>query len=127
MENTNLTHCQSAGIPRTRLVFLSGRPLLAWELRFPSVGYWNFNQPRCNRGDILMDLLTWGIIAAVVSVLAGGLGFTGVAAGAAGAAKILFGLFLIIALVIFALVLLGVGAVDAVTTLPAWMLINHLV
>jgi uncharacterized membrane protein YtjA (UPF0391 family) len=73
-----------------------------------------------------MDLLFWGVMAAIISVVAGGLGFTGVAAGAAGAAKLLFILFLVIALVIFGLILLGVGAVDAVTMSPVWMLIDHI-
>ena len=61
-----------------------------------------------------MDLLFWAIIALVVSLVAGGLGFTGVAAGAGTIAKILFGIFLLIALVLFLLVLLGVGVVSAV-------------
>lgn len=74
-----------------------------------------------------MDLLFWGVMAAIISVLAGGLGFTGVAAGAAGVAKIMFLLFLVIALVIFGLVLLGIGAADAVTYVPGWMLINQFV
>ncbi len=76
-------------------------------------------------GDFPMDLLFWGVMAAIVSVLAGGLGFTGVAAGAAGVAKIMFILFLVIALVIFGLILLGVGAVDAVSVLPGWMLFDQ--
>ncbi len=57
-----------------------------------------------------MDLLFWAIVALVVSLVAGGLGFTGVAAGAATIAKVLFGIFLVIALVLFLLVLLGIGA-----------------
>ena len=55
-----------------------------------------------------MDLLTWAIIALVVSLIAGSLGFTGVARGAATVAKLLFGLFLVIAVVLFILVLVGV-------------------
>jgi uncharacterized membrane protein YtjA (UPF0391 family) len=57
-----------------------------------------------------MDLLSWAIIALVISVIAGGLGFSGVAAGAATISKVLFGIFLIIALVIFVLIALGIGA-----------------
>lgn len=58
-----------------------------------------------------MDLLTWAIVAFVISLIAGALGFTGVAKGAATIAKILFGIFLVIALIIIALIVLGVGAV----------------
>lgn len=45
-------------------------------------------------------MLKWALIFFVVSLIAGGLGFTNVAAGAAGIAKILFGIFLVIAVVI---------------------------
>jgi uncharacterized membrane protein YtjA (UPF0391 family) len=45
--------------------------------------------------------LTWAIIFAVVALIAGALGFSGVAAGAATIAKVLFGIFLIIALLLF--------------------------
>ncbi|WP_442484297.1 DUF1328 domain-containing protein [Aeoliella sp. SH292] len=58
-----------------------------------------------------MDLLTWAIIAAVVALIAGALGFTNVAAGAAAIAKIFFGIFLVIAIVLFLMVLLGVSLV----------------
>ena len=60
-----------------------------------------------------MDLLMWAILAMVVSVIAGGLGFSGVAAGASTIAKVLFGVFLFIAAVLFILVVLGVGAAVA--------------
>lgn len=60
-----------------------------------------------------MDLLWWAIIALVISVIAGGLGFSGVAAGAATIARVLFGIFLLIAIVIFILVVLGIGAAAA--------------
>lgn len=56
-----------------------------------------------------MDLLTWAIIALVVAVIAGALGFTGVSRGAATIAKILFGIFLVIALILFILILTGVS------------------
>ncbi len=62
-----------------------------------------------------MDLLMWAILAIVVSVIAGGLGFSGIAAGASTIAKVLFGLFLLIAAVLFILVVLGVGAAVAAT------------
>ncbi len=58
-----------------------------------------------------MGLLGWAIVALVVSLIAGGLGFTGVARGAATVAKVLFGIFLVVAVVLFILLLLGVGAV----------------
>jgi uncharacterized membrane protein YtjA (UPF0391 family) len=47
-----------------------------------------------------MTLLKWALICFVISLLAGGLGFTGIASGAASLARILFGLFLLIAIVI---------------------------
>lgn len=57
-------------------------------------------------------MLKWALIFLVISLIAGGLGFSGVARGAATLAKILFGIFLIL-FVIF--VLLAVLAVDVVT------------
>lgn len=62
-----------------------------------------------------MDLLFWAIVALVISLIAGGMGFTGVAAGAAVVSRVLFGIFLVIALILFAMVILGIGAVSAVT------------
>ncbi len=56
-------------------------------------------------------MLSWAVIALVVSLIAGALGFTGVAKGAATVAKVLFGLFLAVALILFVLVILGVGIV----------------
>ena len=52
-------------------------------------------------------MLKWALIFFVISIAAGLLGFTGIAAGAAGIAKILFFLFLAVAL---AMVLIGVLA-----------------
>lgn len=43
-------------------------------------------------------MLRWAVIFLVVSLVAGGLGFTGIAAGAKRIAKILFGLFLVLAI-----------------------------
>jgi uncharacterized membrane protein YtjA (UPF0391 family) len=57
------------------------------------------------------DLLQWAIIALVVSLIAGALGFSGVAAGAGRIAKVLFGIFLVIAIVLFLLVVLGITAI----------------
>jgi len=56
-------------------------------------------------------MLKYAIIFAVISLIAGALGFGGLAAGAAGIAKVLFGLFLILAAVFLVLAALGVGAV----------------
>ena len=56
-------------------------------------------------------MLAWAVIALVVSLVAGALGFTGVAKGAAIVGKVLFGLFLALAIVLFVLVVLGVSAV----------------
>jgi uncharacterized membrane protein YtjA (UPF0391 family) len=58
-----------------------------------------------------MGLLGWAIIALVISIIAGGAGFTGIAAGAATIARVLFGIFLLIAVVLFALLLFGIDAV----------------
>ena len=55
-------------------------------------------------------MLKYAIIFAVISLIAGGLGFGSVAAGSAGIAKILFGLFLILAVIFVVLAALGVGA-----------------
>lgn len=61
-----------------------------------------------NESEAEMDLLGWAVIALVVSLIAGGLGFTGVARGAANIAKILFGIFLVIAVILFILVIVGI-------------------
>jgi uncharacterized membrane protein YtjA (UPF0391 family) len=50
-----------------------------------------------------MGLLGWAITALVVALVAALLGFGGVARGATSVAKVLFGLFLIVALVLFIL------------------------
>ena len=55
-----------------------------------------------------MDLLGWALIAFVIALIAGAFGFTGVAAGAASVGRVLFGLFLIVAVVFLVLALLGV-------------------
>lgn len=56
-------------------------------------------------------MLKYAIVFAVISLIAGALGFGGVAAGAAGIAKVLFGLFLVLAVIFLVLAALGVGAV----------------
>lgn len=59
-------------------------------------------------------MLKYAIIFAIISLIAGALGFGGIAAGSAGIAKILFGLFLILAVVFVVLAALGVGAAKKV-------------
>jgi uncharacterized membrane protein YtjA (UPF0391 family) len=63
------------------------------------------------KGNCSMDLLWWAVIALVVSLIAGGLGFSGVASGAASIAKILFGIFLVIAVLLFIMVIFGLSAI----------------
>ena len=50
-----------------------------------------------------MTLLKWALICFVISLLAGGLGFSGIASGARSLSRILFGVFLVIAIVIVVL------------------------
>jgi uncharacterized membrane protein YtjA (UPF0391 family) len=57
------------------------------------------------------NLLSWAIIALVISLVAGALGFSGVARGAGTAAKWLFGAFLVIAGILFLLFILGVSII----------------
>jgi uncharacterized membrane protein YtjA (UPF0391 family) len=56
-----------------------------------------------------MDLLQWALIAFVVAIVAGLFGFTGIASGAATVGRVLFGLFLIVAVIFLVLALLGVS------------------
>ncbi len=44
-------------------------------------------------------MLKWALIFLVISLIAGALGFTGVARGAATIAKVLFGVFLVLFLI----------------------------
>ncbi len=46
-------------------------------------------------------MLTWALIFLIVALVAGALGFTGVAAGAAVISRVLFGVFLVVFLVLF--------------------------
>ncbi len=55
-----------------------------------------------------MDLLQWALLAFVVSIVAGLFGFTGVSQSTASVGRVLFGLFLIVAVVFLVLALLGV-------------------
>jgi uncharacterized membrane protein YtjA (UPF0391 family) len=56
-------------------------------------------------------MLKWALIFLVVSLIAGALGFTGVASGAARISKILFGIFLAIFVIFLVLALLAGEAV----------------
>jgi len=46
-------------------------------------------------------MLKWAIIAFVISIIAGALGFTGIAQTAATVSKVLFGVFLALAVLLF--------------------------
>lgn len=59
-------------------------------------------------------MIKYAVIFAVISLIAGALGFGGVAAGSASIAKVLFGLFLILAVIFVVLAALGVGAVKKI-------------
>ena len=52
-------------------------------------------------------MLKWALIFLVISLVAGALGFTGVARGAGSIAKILFGIFLAIFVILLILALLA--------------------
>ena len=56
-------------------------------------------------------MLELAIGALVISFLAGALGFTGVARTAGGIAKVLFGIFLVIAIVLLLLIWAGISLV----------------
>jgi uncharacterized membrane protein YtjA (UPF0391 family) len=56
-------------------------------------------------------MLKWAIIFLVISLIAGALGFSGVARGAATIAKVLFGLFLVLFVIFLLLAVFAVGAV----------------
>lgn len=53
-------------------------------------------------------MLSFAIGALVVSIIAGALGFTGIARAASTVAKVIFGLFLAVALILFALLVAGI-------------------
>ena len=48
-------------------------------------------------------MLTWAVVALVIALTAGALGFTGIARAAGTVAKVLFGVFLAVAVVLFVL------------------------
>ncbi|QIG51359.1 DUF1328 domain-containing protein [Nordella sp. HKS 07] len=56
-------------------------------------------------------MLKWAVIFFLISIVAGALGFSGVARGAAGIGKVLFVLFLILAVIVLALIFAGVAVV----------------
>jgi uncharacterized membrane protein YtjA (UPF0391 family) len=58
-----------------------------------------------------VSLLWWAFIAFVVAIVAGALGFRGVESGAATIAKVLFGIFLVLALIFLVMALTGVALV----------------
>ncbi|RIK44911.1 MAG: DUF1328 domain-containing protein [Chloroflexi bacterium] len=58
-----------------------------------------------------MDLLGWALIALVISLIAGALGFTGLAQGAATIAKVLFGIFLVAAVILFIMAMAGISLI----------------
>jgi len=75
-----------------------GEPARAW-----AVQYWL----NAIAEDTLM--LKWALIFLVISIVAGAFGFTGISAGAASIAKLLFGLFLILAILFFILLVTGIN------------------
>ena len=56
-------------------------------------------------------MLRWALIFLVISLVAGALGFTGVARGAGRIAKILFGIFLLIFVIFLVLAILAGEAI----------------
>lgn len=56
-------------------------------------------------------MIELAIGAVIIALVAGALGFTGVARGAATIAKVVFGVFLVGALVLFLLIMLGISIV----------------
>lgn len=51
-------------------------------------------------------MLKWALIFFVISLVAGALGFTGIAAGAGRIARLLFGLFLVLAIIVVVVAIL---------------------
>ena len=76
-----------------------------------STAFYSSGTEGCDPRQRSHSMLKYAIIFAVISLVAGLLGFGGIAAGAAGIAKVLFGLFLILAVIFIVLAALGVGAV----------------
>ena len=63
----------------------------------------------CLREEVVM--LKWALIFFVISVVAGLLGFTNVAAGSRSIARVFFAIFIIIFLIVLVLALTGVSLV----------------
>lgn len=53
-------------------------------------------------------MIELAVLALVVSLIAGALGFTGVARAASTVAKVVFGIFLFVALILFLLIWMGI-------------------
>lgn len=58
-----------------------------------------------------MSILWWALILFIAALVAGGLGFTRTEGGLMTVSRTLFGVFLVLALVIVVLFMLGIGAV----------------
>lgn len=56
-------------------------------------------------------MLKWAIIFLVISLVAGALGFTGIARGAATIAKVIFFIFLAMFVLVLVLAILGISLV----------------
>ncbi len=96
-------HCRQNSLAfGTDLLFASNRMEPLQELN-------RSRTAECNRRSAV---LKWALIFFLISIVAGALGYSGVARGAAGIAKILFGLFLILAILILILLYAGVAAVS---------------
>jgi len=54
-------------------------------------------------------MLKWALIFLVISIVAGALGFSGIAQGAATIARVLFGLFLILFILVLIMILTGIN------------------
>jgi uncharacterized membrane protein YtjA (UPF0391 family) len=59
-----------------------------------------------------MTILKWAAIFFVIALIAGGLGFSGIAEGAAGIAKVLFYIFLAICII---MLLIGIFVAKKIT------------
>jgi uncharacterized membrane protein YtjA (UPF0391 family) len=59
----------------------------------------------------MSTLLVWGAIAFIIAIVAGAFGFRGVSETSASVGKGLFGLFLVVAIVLVLLAVLGFAAI----------------
>ncbi len=57
------------------------------------------------------NLLWWAVLAFVIAIIAGAFGFRGVSETSASVGKGLFGIFLVVAVVLILLAVLGIGAI----------------